>query len=133
MNRPQLQRLASLYFGKKPWKHDFYANGVTEKYTEGVDYCRKCKQYHSINGHVPCPIPDPINIDDMGLAMKAIREACPDTRYIQLIAYSDHMMHKNWKIRGNTADPLLTLNWILFKATPTQIFEIAVRAMEGKT
>ena len=130
MTKQQLQDKASRLFGKKPWKHK---RGVLS------DYCDKCDEKfrqrfigqgpameYYLDG--PCPIPDPIDINNMGLAIEAFRTL----DYIRLkremmVEFAPCPKHYDW-----LDVHAVFMEFIVKKATPAQIFEIAVLAAEGK-
>jgi hypothetical protein len=116
--RQELGRIVAELTQEKPWKHSFDAT-MLKRYTEGVDYCRKCHEYHSINGHAPCPVPDPIDVTDMGLAVKMFREA--DIQPVGLREYIQQTLSRK-SFDGNLSD------FILRKASAFEIFKIIALA-----
>lgn len=114
-----LQQKAALYFGEKPTEHIWNEVVIGE-----IVRCAKCDTIW-VDDNSPCPIPDKVDINDMGLAMKAFRSVEIPFRCMRDVYNQDN---------GHSQDPtvLVVMPWILRKATPPQLFEIAIRAMESK-
>jgi len=94
-------------------------------------YCRKCKKLIRTGGldsfteagKNPCTIPDPIDINDIGLAMKAFRELRKSSDIEDALLSACYRVSRQLEWYEFTA-------WMMDEATPAQIFEIAVRAKQ---
>ena len=102
--------------------------------------CRKCGEIDGI-----CPLPDPITICDdpedkayeasMGLVMVWFRKTNP-RRQICARAHKKALEAKNelYTMEGVQVEDEAgyLLHWLMFHATPSQIFEIILTALETK-
>jgi hypothetical protein len=127
------ERVARL-FSTKPWKHVLAGD---TSYDEEVR-CGKCKvlMYNRnqdcmddwwLDEHkVPCRIPDPIDITDLGKALECFRglEAVPFS--IMATAYNRNAN------RPKSATCLNVMRWLLKHATAEQIWEICCLAKESE-
>ncbi len=126
-----IQKEASKLFSPKPWKHDVYPG--KEKYE-----CDKCDKTWPFKGNDPCvlserncTIPDPIDITDLGLAIKTFREMDeipypPFNRICSEVAPDE----LNCEAANDIEQASIFASWLLAEATAEQIFEICIRAKE---
>jgi len=117
------QAVAELQPG--PWKHEVHGH-----------LCVKCKVnvgYIYSTKKPPCPVPDPVHIDDtpecLGRALGMFR-AAPNSRSTLYEWYGEkHNMLESLEEQLEIAE--LASKWMLREANPAQIYEIVVNATEG--
>ncbi len=103
---------AAELFSPPPWEHKV-----------PHDICVKCWS-QSIKD--PCPIPDPIDITDFGLAIKTFRELDESFQWCHGVYNIVQNQFKHWL---NEKD---FYKWIAKEATAEQIFEICVLAKQAE-
>jgi hypothetical protein len=122
-----LEKRVSELFSPKPWKHDIKK---CEKPSHGAfGYCGKCNELfgkgYKNEGSFGCPVPDPIDITDLGKALEAYRTT-PTLRRLpaQRQVRGDGGM-------GTEREEYLNW-WIINEATAEQIWEICCLAKESE-
>jgi hypothetical protein len=118
-NRIKLGRTVAELTQEKPWKHR-YANPNT-------NWCDKCNSYIFKDLIHPCPVPDPITIDDsdecMGLAVRMFRELAAESN--SGMAVQTAIL----KVSGKQ-NTVLQTDWLVFEASAFEIFQIIVEAKQ---
>ena len=115
-------RVAEL-FTPKPWKHD------------GVKcVCEKCgalyRGVNSVDTDQTCPVPDPIDITDLGKALECFRGfGLPTLLMIHIKGVFELYPHE---VPTNDNLSVCFKSWILYEATAEQIWEICCLAKESE-
>ena len=137
MTRSEVKKKVAGLFSPKPWKHGFQdILGLLDG-----EHRQKCicgmatdshKTYTELSRQVvelrktPCPIPDPIDIDDWNVAMKVFRGLnFYWAKDIELFPCFNEKL-------SYTRNEFVAKDWMVDEATPAQILEICVLAVEGK-
>ncbi|MCK5611590.1 hypothetical protein KAR91_57495 [Candidatus Pacearchaeota archaeon] len=112
------------------WMHDWYPS-----LCDGVAWCKKC-DYRNPNGfedNLPCPVADPLDINDWNTAMEMFRGVEQDTVLSDAIRevypYKVQLYRNN--PHHNRGESLRVAEWFRDKATPRKILEICVLAKES--
>ncbi len=121
-----LQDRVSRLFSPKPWGHKQPATKSGLAFISYDQRCVKCKGVYDARNPSDCPIPDPIDITDLGKALECFRG-------LKIIPFSVMAAVYN----RNANDPkkatcLNVMHWILKEATPAQIWTMCCDAKEGE-
>jgi hypothetical protein len=119
------ERVARL-FSPKPWKHSW-----PSVHKDDDCDCTKCgrQQEHEHLKSTTCPIPDPIDITDLGKALECFRGLKNGRVFLHRWYVKKHNMDES-------LDELLegyemSTRWMLHEATAEQIWEICCLAKEA--
>ncbi len=128
-----LQGRVSRLFSEKPWGHK---QPTTKSGLAFISYdqrCVKCKGVYDARNPSDCPVPDPIDITDLGKALETFRITWKGSYDEYMAGFIQTVMRPQNTWSMDDAECVAFFISMAFKdATPAQIWTMCCDAKEGE-